>query len=57
MIGYHYKGMEFYSIFLGILLEPTCICSMIFLGNKAGLAIVATLDDMNRYAYGGYSWE
>jgi len=46
--------MDFHAIFLGILLEPTCICSMIFLGNKAGLTVVATLDEVNRYVYGGY---
>ena len=52
MIGHHYPSMDFHFIFLGIFLKPTCICSMIFLGNKAGLTIVATLDDINRYAYG-----
>jgi hypothetical protein len=55
MIGHHYPGMDFHSVFPGIFFEPIRIGSVIFLGNKACLTIVSALDDMKRYAYGGDS--
>jgi hypothetical protein len=55
MVGHHHPGMYIHPELCGIILEPTCISTVILIGNKAGLPVVPTLDDMNRHASRRYS--
>ena len=48
MVGHQDPGMDIHLIFLCVLREPTDICRIIFLRSKAGLSIIAALDNMNR---------
>jgi hypothetical protein len=48
--------MDLHHIFPGVFNEPGDICAIVLPGGKADLAIIATLDDMDRNVNGSDSW-
>ena len=55
MVGHEHIGMDDAIAHVAVFLEPFQITTIVFVGKKAGLAIVAALDDMQRDVGGGES--
>lgn len=55
MVGHEHIGVDAAIAHVAVFLEPFQITTVVFVDKKAGLAIVAALDDVQRDASGGKS--